>query len=705
MRIDNTFGANIIPDNDLDRIFALKRYHILDTPPEVNFDKIATLAAQIFQVPVAFISFVDAERVFLKANIGLGKVTNVNRAISLCALAILKPGVTVFKDTLKESDLILRSNITNQFGLRFYAGAPLITYDGYQIGTLCIADKGPKDFTKQDERVLRWLAKQVMEEVELRLSRIKTYEQQQDMDHSLIVCEPRAANDEPAVNGKKAGIPEKNKSILQDTLNESDIRFSNMMQKAPVALAMLTGRELIIESANETILKIFGKTTAVIGMPVARALPELERQVFLKLLDDVYTSGKPYYGNETKVEVEDEGQLKDIYFNFVYYPLLDETGSAYAIMIVANDVTDLVIARKEKERAEEMLRFAIEAANVGTWYIDMKTKTFMPSPRLKQLFGYYQDDPMPYDIAVNQIVEEYRDKVIAAVKATLDSGVRFNMEFPIIGFHDQKLRWVRAVGKLNDDAKSNLSNYSGVITDITEEKQDELRKNDFIAMVNHELKTPLTSLKAYVQFVGTKLKQKEDGFIINLLKKIDTQVNKMNSLINGFLSLACLESGKIQLHKQFFNLNKLVKEIIDEASLVSQHHTITLLSCDNVRVHADREKISQVITNFLSNAIKYSPKGMLIEVKCEIVNNCARISVKDEGMGIKPQHLENLFDRYYRVENKSTSNIAGFGIGLYLCSEIIQRHNGKIGVESKVDIGSTFWFILPLHDKKIAANA
>lgn len=680
MRLKNTFGINVIPNNEVDRIIALQRYNLLDTPPENTFDNLATIATQIFQVPISLIALIDEKRIFFKANIGLGNIRNVNRDVCLCSLTVLKPEITVFKDTLKEPELFSNPNVVSEFGLRFYAGVPLITHDGYQIGTLCIADRKAKNFTVKDERMLTWLANLVMEEIELRSSTTNK-------------------NDKNRMTGKNLTDTGNFRSFLQHPFHEGDIRFSNMMQKAPVALALLTGQDLIIESANETTLKIFGKTEKIIGMPLAIALPDLERQFFLKLLNAAYSSGQPYYGNETKVEIEYDGQLRDIYFNFVYQPLLDDTGATYAIMVVANEVTDLVIARKEKEKAEEMLRFAVEAANVGTWYIDMGTGTFMPSPRLKELFGYYHEDDMPYEIAVNQIVEEYREKVIDSVKATLISGVRFNMEFPILGFHDQKLRWVRAVGKLNHNAKLNLSNYSGVIMDITEQKQDELRKNDFIAMVSHELKTPLSSLKAYVQYISTQFKRKKSDadFVLNLLSKVDTQVNKMTSMINGFLSLSCLESGKIQLHKTFFNLDELVKEIINDTMLVSPNHFITLPCCDSIHIYADREKISQVVTNFLSNADKYSPKGQLIEVKCQLVNDLAKVSVKDEGMGIKPHYIERLFERYFRIESKHTSNISGFGIGLYLCSEIIQHHNGKIGVDSEIGKGSTFWFTLPLQ--------
>lgn len=697
MRASNGLCGNIIPANDTERINALHRYHILNTPAEYSFDKIALGAAQIFHVPIALISLVDEKNVFFKANIGLGNIRHVNRAVSLCARAILNPEVTVFEDTLKVADLRSNLNTANEFDLRFYAGAPLITRDGYRIGTLCIADKQPKHFNECDKKVLKWLAKKVMEEIEYRT--VPGAETEKYQDTNQLDDNTSFGNDLGELSVKGYCDPKNDQIVIQDTLNEHNICFNNIIKNAPVAFALLTSRSLIIESANDTLLKIFGKTKAIIGLPVARAFPESERKFFLKQLNDVYSSGQDCYGNETKVIIEYNGQLQTHDFNFVYHPILNGAGESLAVMIVANDVTGLVNARNEKEKAEEMLKFAIEAANVGTWHVDMVTGTFIPSSRLKEIFGFFHEDEMPYELAVNQIVEEYRERVLATVRATLASGIRFNIEFPLIGFHDQKLRWVRAVGKLNRNDQINASNYSGVITDITEEKQDELRKNDFIAMVSHELKTPLSSLKLFVQLLDSKIDKSDDNFVSTMLKKINTQLNKMNSLVNGFLNLSSFESGKIQLHKSFFNLGELVKEIINETRLVSSNHVITLTHCDDVPIHADREKISQVITNFLSNADKYSPKGELIEVKCLLVNDKAQVSVKDEGMGIKPQYIEKLFERYFRVESKHTSNISGFGIGLYICSEIIHVHGGFVKVDSEIGKGSTFYFTLPLFQK------
>jgi GAF domain-containing protein len=171
--INNPFGINIIPDNDSERLLELKRYQILDTPPEAAFNGIADLAAQIFDVSMALISFVAAEKVFFKANIGMGNLREVERDKSLCALAILNTEPTIFQNASKNS----KSTITehaDDIRLSFYAGTPIVTSEGFAIGTLSIIDSQSRPFSKADESILNSLAKLVMEQVEMRLINISS---------------------------------------------------------------------------------------------------------------------------------------------------------------------------------------------------------------------------------------------------------------------------------------------------------------------------------------------------------------------------------------------------------------------------------------------------------------------------------------------------------------------------------------------------
>ena len=181
-----------------------------------------------------------------------------------------------------------------------------------------------------------------------------------------------------------------------------------------------------------------------------------------------------------------------------------------------------------------------------------------------------------------------------------------------------------------------------------------------------------------------------------MLAKAAHQVNKMTDLIHGFIDLSKMEPGKLLLDLQNFDINELIEECLAEQNFSNTGHIILFERQKNIVVRADKEKIGQVISNFLSNAVKYSNKGCKITIVAGKTGKNVQVSVSDEGIGIKTKDQEKLFQRFYRVENERMKNISGFGIGLYLASEIIQMHKGTIGAESDEDKGSTFYFTLPL---------
>jgi two-component system CheB/CheR fusion protein len=343
-----------------------------------------------------------------------------------------------------------------------------------------------------------------------------------------------------------------------------------------------------------------------------------------------------------------------------------------------------------------MLNMAIAASDIATWVMNITTKEFRPSLRLKEMFGFNADDIMTYENTIAQIVVEYQPLFQSAFQKSLIEGKRFDIEFAVQGFHDKKLRWVRGVGNISADLETKAPIFTGVLHDITTHKEDELRKNDFIAMVSHELKSPITSLQAYLQIAIAKAKKVENESIGQALDKAFKMTKKMTELINGFLNVSSFEAGKLYLSEQSFKINELIEEAVEGVKLTNADSMINIIKCCDTTVYADRNKIGQVLTNFLSNAVKYSSVDKPIEVYCVEVDNMLQVSVSDYGMGIEPQEQTKLFDRYYRVENNNTKNVAGFGLGLYLCSEIIKRHLGKIWVESDVGKGSTFHFTLPL---------
>ncbi len=355
---------------------------------------------------------------------------------------------------------------------------------------------------------------------------------------------------------------------------------------------------------------------------------------------------------------------------------------------------DLIQYVNKLADSEEKLRQAIETGKMGTWSINPKTLDITMSGFVKDLLGLPLDQPATMESIMKAINPEYHDILNKALKNALTRHLSSDNEYTVNNLITGEEKWVRATGKVFVDQHGNATEYSGLFIDITEQKLDELRKNDFIGMVSHELKTPLTAINGFVQVLQRKAKKDEDNYSIVALDKTHNQIRKMTTMINGFLNVSRLESSKLLIEKSDFSLDTLLKETIEEMYISQSSHQIILNPTCEVTINADRDKIGNVISNLISNGLKYSDNGTRIEVTCKLHDTEVEVEIKDEGIGIKPDDIDKLFERYYRVKGNHT--ISGFGIGLYLSAEIIERHNGKIWAESEEGIGSTFHFTLPL---------
>jgi PAS domain S-box-containing protein len=241
--------------------------------------------------------------------------------------------------------------------------------------------------------------------------------------------------------------------------------------------------------------------------------------------------------------------------------------------------------------------------------------------------------------------------------------------------------------------------WLGTATNINEKKLIEQQKDAFISIASHELKTPLTTLKAYGQIAETMLERKSDIETLQMVRRMSTQVNKLTTLIQDLLDISRIQQGKLIYNESFFDFNEAVREVINDMQKTTITHEIVNELDTSVKVYGDKEKLSQVINNFISNAIKYSPKAANIIVKTSLQNNGVLLSVQDFGIGISPAEQEHVFEQFYRVTGDSQSTFPGMGIGLYICSEIIKSMGGKIWVESRINAGSTFYISLPFDHR------
>lgn len=243
------------------------------------------------------------------------------------------------------------------------------------------------------------------------------------------------------------------------------------------------------------------------------------------------------------------------------------------------------------------------------------------------------------------------------------------------------------------DEDGQLTGGIGTFMDVTKRRKLMTQKDDFISVASHELKTPVTTLKATLQLI-TKY---QDGQKPELLKKLIGQANKgtekLNSLITDLLDTNRITEGQLKINKTEFRLAEMLGECCQHIRNVSTHQVI-LKGDMQILVYADEQQIEQVVVNFVNNAVKYAPDSKEIIVELSRIDHGARISVTDKGPGIPPEKLPHVFDRYYRVDH-SGIQFSGLGLGLYISAEIIKKHGGQIGVDSLLGSGSTFWFTIP----------
>ncbi len=480
------------------------------------------------------------------------------------------------------------------------------------------------------------------------------------------------------------------KVIAQQKTEESEFRFRSIVEHATVAIALTKGPNMVFENINEPMMRLIGRYENIIGRKVIDVMPGLSGQQVEESLNNVFKTGKTFKGNEIATTLLINGKEEDRFYNISYIPLF-ENGAVIYILHIAIDVTEQVISRKKIEEAEESARLAIESAELGSYQINLLTEEMSTSERFKKIWGALNSEIKRSEFA-SYIHED--DKLIRseAHQQSLASG-KLQYEARVI-HTDKSIHWVRVNGKVlyNEAGKANY--LIGVVQDITDQKSLQQQKDNFIAMASHELKTPVTSIKALAQIVEITLLQQGATKEADMVKRIDTQINRLTNLIADLLNITKLNLGKLEYNRTSFNFNDLVTEMVRELQLTTLQHAIDCKPFKPVQVYADRERIGQVITNFISNAIKYSPDAKLINVFTKAADSEVVFCVQDFGIGIHPGDKDKVFEQFYRANSNTHQTFQGLGLGLFSSAEIIKRENGKIWVNSIQGEGTTFCFSL-----------
>lgn len=482
-------------------------------------------------------------------------------------------------------------------------------------------------------------------------------------------------------------------------LAETEYTFENLIRESDYSIALYKGKDLIIDIANRSMLKTWGKSEKVIGQKLEEALPELQGQPFIDILKNIFETKKTYAATEDEVLLERNGELQTGYFNFSYKPLINEKGDVYAILNFAIDVTEAVLTKQQLKQNEAKYRNLADSLPIIVWTADKDGNIDYYNKRWYDYTGFEGVDSR--ESATAKILHPDDQKRAQELwKTSKINKSNYEIEYQ---FRDRSAeeayRWFLGRAIPVKDENEEVIQWIGTCTDINDFKQFQQQKDNFLGIASHELKTPLTSLKLYSQFLEKNLRKQNDNHNADVALKMDDQINKLTGLVNDLLDVTKIQNGKILLNKSDFDFDELVQDIITEQQM-STNHKIVVEPEIIGNVYGDRHRISQVMSNLIGNAIKYSPNADKILITTRLTDEgCVLFSVRDFGIGIPEDKKDKVFEQYYRVSGSKEHTFPGLGLGLYISSEIIKRSGGRIFVNSIEGKGSEFCFEIPKKHK------
>lgn len=358
------------------------------------------------------------------------------------------------------------------------------------------------------------------------------------------------------------------------------------------------------------------------------------------------------------------------------------------------DITEQEHARQVIEEREAWFRKMLDALPQLTWMHNASGEASFHNQRCYKYTGINSEAGK--DVSWEDFV--HPDDVEASkccIQSILDSGNKNEFENRYRRA-DGTYRWHLNQMQPHKNEKGEIELWVGTATDIHDLKLLQQQKDDFISIASHELRTPITSLKASLQVLKRMKNKPFTEVAANMIDRANLSIEKVSVLVEDLLQAGKLTEGQVHLKKDMFRVVELIEEYCDHFYQEGMSRVV-VTGDENLQVYADPESISQVIVNLVNNAMKYAPQSKEIRIHLEKVDDAAKISIIDTGPGIAPEKHAHLFDRYFRV-NAGDVQLPGLGLGLYICSEIIKKHDGEIGVESEVGKGSSFWFSIPLND-------
>jgi two-component system, OmpR family, phosphate regulon sensor histidine kinase PhoR len=506
------------------------------------------------------------------------------------------------------------------------------------------------------------------------------------------------------------------------TLKSADQTYRMFIEKMNEGAITINKQGLILYCNSRFASMVEMPLAKVIGLPILDLVPEAYRQTFTEAIDKAWH-------RESKGEIsllKNNGQPAPFLFSL---GTLNLDGGTVLSIVVADLSLQKETEKQLKSKNEQLQRSNAHAENLNN-DLEHKVKertqellvsrehfkfladnipviawTALPGGEInyfnKRWYEYsgFNEGSFVFDEWIEVVHPADRLKAIEAWKAAVDTGKPFKTEYRFRRAADDMYRWHYGHALPYKNEHNQIIAWFGICTDIDYQKKELEMKDEFISMVSHELKTPVTSIKGYTQLLMLMM-QREDGrdSMNGYLSTMNNQINKLTRLITDLLDATKSHSGQLQFDEEAFDFNALAKEIVGEMQLTTNHHHIRVQLGPDITVTGDRNRIGQVITNLISNAIKYSPDSDDIIVTSKSHDGQLIFCVKDFGIGIPKAQQSKLYTRFFRVINNQNAahTFPGMGLGLYISRNIIEKHKGNMWVESEHGTGAEFYFSLPL---------
>ena len=499
------------------------------------------------------------------------------------------------------------------------------------------------------------------------------------------------------------------------TLKSADQTYRVFIEKMKEGAVTLNHDGLILYSNSQFATMVNMPLAKVIGLPITDFIPDNFKTIFQEIIEAGWQSDSkgeislknknnqlsPFLLSVTSLELDDGAALSIILTDMTTQKENEQQlkskneqleQARIEVAKMNEELEDTVRSRtKDLFVSREHFKFLADNIPVIVWTTDGNGQ---PDYFNKQWYEYTGlDFERSRGSGSQQVL--HPDDLIPTAKAWTEATTNqtsFQFEYRIKRASDGQYRWHLGKGEPFKDEAGNLVAWFGTSTDIEDQKKELEKKDEFIGVASHELKTPLTSLKGYVQLIG----QSELPEPVKLyIEKANSSLNKLQHLINDLLDVSKIKAGRLKFDRTIFDLSELVKQCVENCRDIYSSHKLTEELGENIMINGNEERLEQVLMNLINNAVKYSSDNKEIIVRVEKDNNTATVSIVDFGIGLSSEDQEKIFDRFFRVENNEVY-IPGLGMGLYISAGIIKEHNGALSVRSKLKEGSVFSFTLPL---------